>query len=150
MGMRLALGLLAACAPLARAFLPTLLVRNHELPSGSAVLSSASGELDAFSDPEHRQVAFGMALQDEEAGLGLGAYGEFPPAALTSVFEDMPVVATMLALEQGATFVDIGSGRGRLLPTAAACEWCSDAVGIEAGLGLHGLALATAKGHLAI
>ena len=92
----------------------------------------------------HRAVCLTMAAVfysggREGAALEYGAYGEFPVRSMAEILQH-ELVRAAATQSEAATFVDFGSGAGRLvLAVAAMHEWGS-VLGIEAMEQLHNIA----------
>ena len=95
-----------------------------------------------FEDETHLRLAFEAAAPRQAE---LGAYGELPLDAFGAVLRQPVVSAALRAAatrdDGAAGFVDIGSGRGRLVDTVARAKIA--AVGIEANRALHDSAVAS-------
>ena len=121
------------CLAIARAEKPT--AQQEMVRAAEALLQSA--EFEEIMDSTAR---FTVAAESADADAErLGVYGEMPLSSIAEVLEH-PVVRRYLPSDGSATFVDYGSGTGRLLlGTAAMHNWRS-AVGIEAIEALHAIA----------
>ena len=95
-----------------------------------------------FEDETHLRLAFEAAAPRQAE---LGAYGELPLDAFGAVLRQPVVSAALRAAatrdDGAAGFVDVGSGRGRLVDTVARAKIA--AVGIEANRALHESAAAS-------
>ena len=130
-----ALGVLLLVHVIAIASMATYYATLEEMVAAADKLLEL-GTIEQFASRWQR---FSIAADAEGAALEYGAYGEFPVRSMAEILQH-ELVRAAATQSEAATFVDFGSGAGRLvLAVAAMHEWGS-VLGIEAMEQLHNIA----------